>query len=256
MKSFICEEVSIEKAVKKAFLMAGQPEFFLVKILDIGKTSIFFWKKKKCKIAFSYNFNSSQGDLSIYENEKNKKRDFYKNNFNKLDQQKTFDVNRNNLKNNFKEDPNSLFKNKKPPFVDKRGCYNRPEGDALNKNDQFRDSKNRNLNFGNQNKCKEQNVINNNNSLEDSASWKKEHVVFVENWILWVSESFKLSNSKPKISIDKITLIIFMGESIFENSLKEKHLCSSLVVLLYEILRRRFNDFDSRALKIVINYSN
>jgi hypothetical protein len=250
MKSFICEETNIEKAVNKAFLMAGKPEFFLVKILDIGKSSIFFWKKRKCKIAFSYSFDSSQSDLSIYENEKNKKRELHKNNFNRFDQQRSFDSN----KNNFRDSSDNSLRKKNYFFENKRTLNNKPENNEQEKNNFSKNYKNRNLNFNSISKNKQPDIDLNN--LDLSISWKKEYISFVENWILWVSESFNLSSSRPKINIDKVTLTIFMGAAVFENSIKEKHLCSSLVVLLYEILKRKFNDFDSRVLKIVINYSN
>lgn len=54
MKSFICEEKTILKAIEKAIKLAENPNLFTIKILEQGSSSIFWWQNKSSIILFSY----------------------------------------------------------------------------------------------------------------------------------------------------------------------------------------------------------
>lgn len=88
-------------------------------------------------------------------------------------------------------------------------------------------------------------------------NWNPEHIEFIKNWINSTIESFNISAERANFSIDRNILTINIVNSFKDSNndeIKEKHLLSSLVVLLYESLKKRFKNFNSRAFKITLIY--
>lgn len=84
------------------------------------------------------------------------------------------------------------------------------------------------------------------------VEWKHEYCVFVDNWINQLNNEFHFSPEPVQIKIEADTLIIYIDNfNVFE-AIEKKHLFSSIVILLYEHLKEKFTEFDSKSYKIIM----
>lgn len=302
-KSFVCEGKNLENAIKKAMLLAKNPQVFIIKILEKGNSSFFWWKNTPCKIAFTYeikdnfenenkrniqnnrnqniknenNFKKEKINNNYNSNIRNEnKENLFRNNRNEFDNRRNFDRSQNNYQkeqfennrlNNFEKD---FRQNKKNQIDDFGDIFNSSEKN-LRKQKILNNNLNNNINNNNNNFEKNNNVPNfkkNSNQNENNfdfeikkditENWNPEHIEFIKNWINFTIESFNISTEKANFSIDKnvLTVNIINTFKNLNNSdeINEKHLLSSIVVLLYESLKKKFKNFNSRAFKITLIY--
>jgi hypothetical protein len=87
--------------------------------------------------------------------------------------------------------------------------------------------------------------------------WSKPHVDFITEWIITTAQKFNLSKTQPIVDYQNNIIKISMGKTLFPGDpIKDKHLSSSLVVMIHEAIRAKFNGSHNYNNKIIIMYEN
>ncbi len=269
MKSFVSQGKTILDAIDKALIIAEFPKNFTVKILETGERSLFWWQNKAAIILFFYDVPEIAVD-----NKKKLKKNYSKedafinkkvtNHFQEAEytsvikseknipQEKPF-LNKNKSKgeSNLQKADKEITSHQKHPSI----SNNEPQsvlGAALQ-------NKTVGVNTGIQKNKKNHTIpvdknISKNDDMKDHGTkeWKKEYVVFVEQWINELNKNFNFSNEVIIVNTEAETLFVKMQQVNDCDFVSKKHLFSSIVVVLYETLRSHFLDFDFKYYKIVL----
>jgi hypothetical protein len=275
MKSFVSQGKTILDAIDKALIIAEFPKNFTIKILESGERSLFWWQNKAAIVLFFYDIPELEID-----NKKKLKKNYSKedafinkkvtNHFEEAEYTSVIKSEKNistpkpiSNKNKIREEYSSHKSNKEILSNSKNSSFNNNDnnepqsllGAAL---------QNKNINVNNNVQKNKKNYtsidknISKNEEIKDyeqkesKKEWKKEYIIFVENWINELNKNFNFSNDSIKISSEAETLFIKMQNFYDCDFVSRKHLFSSIVIVLYETLRSKFVDFDFKYYKIII----
>ncbi len=285
MKSFVSQGKNILDAIDKALILADFPKNFTIKILEVGERSFLWWRNKTAVILFFY---EDTADVSCQNNKKRFKKNYSKEeafvnkkvinqfvepeytsvikhdksnneNFSNKSTKNNNIEKQINSKDNRQKADSSMQKSIKNSDIEKSiSVSNEPQsllGAAL----QSKNSVNNNLDSGNSLQKKKtyhtRSNQDNNKILSDSLvflEWKNEYILFVEKWLNELNKNFNFSQQPVKININSETLLIKVED--FQNCdfISKKYLFSSIVIILYDVLKINFKEFDNKSYKIVL----
>jgi hypothetical protein len=87
--------------------------------------------------------------------------------------------------------------------------------------------------------------------------WKQEHIAFIEEWVNITCKNFNLCKEKPLVTLNNNVVKISLGKTCNPGeTIMDKHLSSSLVVILHEVLKSKFNINNTYNNKIIATYEN
>ena len=230
MKSLIFEAKNIQEAIKGAWLAAGQPERFLIKVLETGHSSWMWWNCQSAKIALSYDLapeiNSGYKEKRYQEREPRKK---------------TAQEHTQSVPDKTKE-------------TERREKFDRTE--TKNVVPEAREQKNERPQRKYNNTIQE-NVSQKNEApqvpVSTECGWDNEMISFAREWVHKTLEAFELKHSGITCIAEKSVLKIILSGSILNNDVRDKHLASSLSVLLLETMRKNSKK-NMRGCQILVIY--
>ncbi len=284
MKSFVYEAKTLEEAIAKAWKDAGSPVRFYIKILEPGVCSWKWWNNSPAKIAFSYELphDSHRSDSSRELAQRQPKTSRCGSEYGAqyaLSRTTPHSVNtsKSHQEKNFTKKPHAseesastkrhdahVFAEKPQPHVKQEATRQEKKRDHEQpKYEQSRHEQSRHE----QSPKHEQKSFHNESPLglsfqkaekEEAAHYKEclwdDHMLnFVRSWLSKISQSFALGVAEPVVRLENGVLHINMGKSVLGDVTRDKHLTSSLAVLLLETMRKQLKK-NMRGCQIIIFY--
>lgn len=259
MKSFVHEASSLETAVQQAWIIAGKPINFNIKLLEEGISTFLWWKKKPYKIAFFYETSSifkenKYDDKKISSNGNREKHSNLKDSYNqKNERAQAFrkdykphdrDYRTQEVNNHFnKNDRIHSNRNIKDDIDEKEKSFNEHSEKKNNGNFNKNSIKNNSTN----------NFSKNNEIDLEKTIWTNDMLSFSEYWLKHVIKEFNLKIDFPEFKIDQENLILIFSNNLSEKDQKQKYLPTSLSVLLYESLKKNIKDKE-KFFRILVQY--